>query len=78
MEMLRIERAALKVGVKRSQFYKLAKEGMLPRAVSLGGRIVAWPDVELEVINRARVAGKTDDEIRALVAQLEQQRKDAA
>jgi prophage regulatory protein len=46
--------------------------------VSIGGRSVAWPEQELQAVNRARVAGKSDDEIRALVRQLEADRTRAA
>ncbi|HEX9433461.1 MAG TPA: AlpA family phage regulatory protein, partial [Burkholderiales bacterium] len=58
-------------GIKRAWLYAQVKAGLLPRPVSIGGRSRAWPDVELEAINRARVAGKTDAEIKALVKQLE-------
>ena len=77
MEMLRIERALLKFGKKRSQFYTDIKLGLCTRPVSLGGRIVGWPDTELEAICRARIAGRTDAEIRALVEQLEAARANA-
>lgn len=36
----------------------------------------AWPADELAEINKARIAGKTDDEIRALVVKLEAARKE--
>jgi hypothetical protein len=43
--------------------------------VSLGARAVGWPSDEVDAINSARIAGKTDEEIRALVAKLEADRK---
>jgi prophage regulatory protein len=36
---------------------------------------VGWPSNEVEAINTARIAGKTDEEVRALVAKLEAARK---
>jgi prophage regulatory protein len=36
---------------------------------------VGWPANEVSEINTARIAGKTDEEIRALVVQLEAARK---
>jgi prophage regulatory protein len=36
---------------------------------------VGWPSSEVAAINAARIAGKTDDEIRALVVKLEEARK---
>ena len=38
-------------------------------------RATGTPDNEVEALNAARIAGKTDDEIRALVAKLEAARK---
>jgi prophage regulatory protein len=46
--------------------------------VQIGARAVGWPDSELEALNAARIAGKTDDEIRALVVKLEAARKTAS
>jgi hypothetical protein len=45
--------------------------------VSIGGQRRAWPVGELEQINQARIAGKSDDEIRELVVQLETARTGA-
>jgi len=39
--------------------------------VSLGGRAVGWPSDEIDTLNAARIAGKSDDEIRELVGKLE-------
>jgi prophage regulatory protein len=39
---------------------------------------VGWPSSEVTAINAARIAGKTDEEIRALVVKLEAARKSAA
>jgi prophage regulatory protein len=36
---------------------------------------VGWPASEVSAINTARIAGKTDDEIRVLVVKLEAARK---
>jgi prophage regulatory protein len=38
---------------------------------------VGWPSDEVAAINAARIAGKTDEEVRALVAKLEVSRKAA-
>ena len=35
---------------------------------------MGWPDYEVEAVNAARIAGKTDDEIRVLVEYLQGQR----
>jgi prophage regulatory protein len=46
-----------------------------PKAVSLGPRAVGWHAAEVAALNAARIAGRTDDEIRALVAHLEAARR---
>ena len=50
--------------------------GLWTRPVHLGARADSWPSVEVATLNAARIAGKTDDEIRDLVAKLEATRKD--
>jgi prophage regulatory protein len=42
--------------------------------VSLGARAVAWPAGDVEALNAARIAGKADEQIRALVLKLESAR----
>ena len=43
--------------------------------IKQGKRSSAWPLSEVLAINRARIAGKTDDEIRSLVLELVAHRK---
>lgn len=67
--------AAVRVrGRSRSQCYVEINEGLMPPPVRIRGR-TAWPAYELDALNRAEIAGASDDEIRALVRQLLQQRK---
>ncbi len=47
----------------------------LKNTVSLGANSVGWPLHEIDAIIAARVAGKSDDEIRLLVSELETARK---
>jgi prophage regulatory protein len=65
-------------GRSRSTHYLDVKQGLFTRPVSLGARAVGWPDYEVAIINAARIAGKGDEEIRSLVASLEEARKDVA
>lgn len=58
-------------GDSRTTIYRKIKAGLFTKPVSIGGERVAWPANEIEAINRARIAGKSDAEIKALVAQLE-------
>lgn len=61
----------------RSTHYQDIKDGLFTEPVSIGARAVGWPASEVEAINAARIAGKSDDEIRELVQQLHAARKEA-
>lgn len=62
-----------RIGVKKTTGYKLIKRGLLPKPIPILGsdRTKGIPAHETSAIIRARIAGKTDDEIRLLVAELE-------
>jgi prophage regulatory protein len=73
--ILRIPAVKFESGLSRSTIYQRIAEGLWTKPVSLGARAVGWPADEIEAINSARIAGKTDEEIRSLVAKLEADRK---
>jgi len=59
----------------RSSLYNDIQNGLLTAPIKIGRQAVAWPAGEIAAINRARIAGKSDDEIRALVTELHEARK---
>jgi prophage regulatory protein len=59
------------IGKSRSTIYREIKKGLFTKPVSIGGERVAWPANEIQAINQARIAGKSDDEIKLLVIELE-------
>ncbi len=61
-------------GDSRTTIYRKIKAGLFTKPVPIGGDRVAWPANEIEAINSARIAGKSDEEIRALVIKLEAMR----
>jgi prophage regulatory protein len=65
-------------GLSRSTIYLRIAQGLWTKPVSLGARAAGWPSGEVAAINSARIAGKTDEEVRALVMKLEAARKAAA
>ncbi|MBA4421471.1 MAG: transcriptional regulator [Syntrophus sp. (in: bacteria)] len=75
--ILRIPAVKSESGLSRSTIYLRVSQGLWTKPVSLGARAVGWPSDEVEAINAARIAGKTDDEIRVLVTKLEAARKGA-
>jgi len=62
-------------GPSRSTLYQHISQGLWTKPVRIGERAVGWPAHEVSALNAARIAGKTDDEIRALVVTLEAARK---
>ena len=69
--ILRRPRVEEAIGLSRSTIYLRVSQGLFTQPVSLGPRAVGWPASEVAAINAARIAGKPDEEIRELVAQLE-------
>lgn len=61
-------------GLSRSTIYARIEDGLLVAPVPLGGQAVGFPIAEIVAINQARIAGKTDDQVRALVIELESAR----
>ncbi len=69
--ILRLPGVKAETGYSRSTIYLRISQGLWTHPVSLGARSVGWPASEVAAINGARIAGKTDHEIRDLVARLE-------
>ncbi|MHB1430069.1 MAG: helix-turn-helix transcriptional regulator [Rhodocyclaceae bacterium] len=62
-------------GMPRSTLVLHISKGLWPRPISLGGtRSVGWISSEVDAVLVARVAGKSDEEIKQLVRNLEAQR----
>jgi prophage regulatory protein len=76
--ILRLPAVKADTGLSRSTLYAQMKQGLLPRPVHLGPRAVGWPSEEIQAINAARIAGKSDAEIKALVKRLEIVRKEVS
>lgn len=76
--ILRLPAVKSESGYSRSTVYLRIAQGLWTKQVSLGPRCVGWPAHEVAALNAARIAGKTDDEIRALVLKLEAARKATA
>lgn len=62
-------------GRSRSSHYLDIQQGLFTRPVQIGLRAVGWPSSEVAALNAARIAGKSDVEIRELVVKLEVARK---
>jgi prophage regulatory protein len=76
--MLRLPQVKIQLGYRASaSIYGAINNGLFPKPILIGARAVAWPDTEVDAINRARIAGKSKDEIKALVIRLHEQRATA-
>ena len=76
--IIRLHAVIAETGNSRSTHYLRITQGLFTKPVSLGARAVGWPSSEVAAINAARIAGKSDQEIRALVVKLEAARKSAS
>ena len=57
-------------GVGNTTFYEWIRAGLMTPGILIGGRSKAWPTRELNAIAAARIASKSDDDIRQLVRKL--------
>ena len=58
-------------GKSRTTLYRDIQKGLMTKPVSIGGKRVAWPASEINAINQARIAGRSEPELMALVVKLE-------
>jgi len=75
--ILRLPAVLQEIGYSRSTLYHRIDQGLFTRQIPLGPRCVGWPLAEIVALNAARIAGKSDDDIRALVEALHHQRQHA-
>lgn len=73
--ILRLPEVLRARGRSRSTHYADIQDCLFTKPVPIGARAVGWPAHEVAAINEARIAGQTDEEIRALVSRLEDARK---
>ena len=76
--LLRLPAVKAQSGYSRSTIYLRMSQGLWTKPVSLGARAVAWPAGDVAALNAARIAGRTDAQIRALVLKLETGRLSAS
>ncbi len=66
-----------RLGHRPTTVYGMIQAGTLPPAIKVG-RSSCWPDHEIDAVVGAIIAGRTDEEICALVQELVAQRSAAA
>lgn len=75
MQILRMQAVKAETGHRsHASIYSAVQAGMFTKPVQIGPRAVGWPSEEVKAINAARIAGKSVDEIKALVNRLHAKR----
>lgn len=76
MQILRMQAVKAETGHRsHASIYNAIQAGMFTKPVPIGQRAVGWPADEVKAINAARIAGKSDTDIKALVTRLHAKRE---
>lgn len=79
MSILRMPAVKAETGHRsHASIYNAIKAGLFTTGVAIGQRSVGWPDTEIYAINAARIAGKSETEIKELVIRLHAKRTELA
>ena len=71
MTILRMPQVKVVTGHRsHASIYTAIKAGLFTKGILIGQRAKGWPAEEVTAINNARIAGLSDEEIRALVKRL--------
>ncbi|MFN3723663.1 MAG: helix-turn-helix transcriptional regulator [Paracoccaceae bacterium] len=62
-------------GMGLSTLYAHIDRGMFPKPVALSRRFVVFPQENVTAIINARLAGKTDEDVRQLVSEIMEKRR---
>ena len=75
MQILRLPAVKGRTGHRSdASIYNAIRDGHFPTGVAIGQRAKGWPDYEVDAIVTARIAGKSDAQIRELVQTLHAKR----
>ena len=76
MEIWRIQVVKAATGYRSTAtIYNNIKAGIWTKPVRIGERSVGWPSDEVIAVNKARVAGATDEQLRELINRLHEKRQ---
>ncbi|HKB59527.1 MAG TPA: AlpA family phage regulatory protein [Gallionellaceae bacterium] len=67
MRLLKLPQVLDLTATSRTTHYSNIKTGLMTAPVPLGVHSVAWPEHEISQLIAARIAGKSDEEIRQIV-----------
>jgi prophage regulatory protein len=79
MQILRMPAVKGRAGHRSdASIYNAIRGGLFTTGVAIGQRAKGWPDYEVDAIITARIAGKSDAQIRELVKALHAKRTELA
>jgi len=78
LQIIRKPQALNMLGISKSNFHNKLNQGLLPKAIALGANSVGYFKHELTAVLVAMATGKSQDEIKALVKSLVEQRQQLA
>ena len=65
-------------GISKTNLYNKINCGTWPPSIALGDRAVGFIEHEIDAVMSAMIAGKNEDELKSLVAELVEQRQATA
>ena len=72
--VLRLPTVLERTGYSRSRLYARISDGLFPRPISLGPRVAAWPEHEVDAVIAAHIREVADPELSQLVSEIHAQR----
>ena len=76
MKLIRLSEIKNKFGYRSdASVFACIKDGILPPGVLISAKSRAWPDYEIDEIITARIAGKSDHDIKQIVVGQIEKRK---
>jgi prophage regulatory protein len=79
MSILRMPAVKAETGHRsHASIYNAIRAGTFTKPVQIGQRAVGWPSEEVQAINLARVAGKSESQLKELVNRLHAKRAELA
>lgn len=77
MAILRMPAVKAETGYRsHASIYAAIKCGLFVKPVSISQRSVGWPDYEILALNKARIAGQSEAQIKELVNRLHAERSE--
>jgi prophage regulatory protein len=68
--VLRLPTVLERTGYSRSRLYARISDGLFPRPISLGPRVAAWPEHEVDAVIAAHTREITDAQLAQLVSEI--------